>query len=232
MIIDSSDEQLRRKIKSFDELELQKPTQIFEHIYENGVWGGQGQSFFSGAGSHLDSAVEPYVRAVRSRFEKNQFSAVDIGCGDFAVGGKLYDHFQTYIGIDCFEPLISALAHEYVHESTLHFEYADITAKPAPQADIYFVREVFQHLSNQGIHQMLENLRGCKWLVVTEVIPKGEFESNRDQPSGPFSRLVRFNSGVRLEDAPFNLEYKSKETLLEVPWRNGVRETVVYEISP
>lgn len=231
MIIKRSKSELKRKIQGFDSLGLKESKEIFEYVYENQVWGGVGERPFSGAGSHLPEVVNPYVKAVLDEFPAGQLSAVDVGCGDFSVGSRIFKHFSNYTALDVVPSIISALKKDFGAQQGLEFVVHDASETETPPADVYFVREVFQHLSNATIQKILENLKNCKWLVLTEVIPTGNFIPNLDQPTGPFSRLVRMNSGVKLEESPFHFDYVSKKIVLQIPWRDGIRETVVYKIK-
>lgn len=64
--------------------------QVFETIYQNGVWGKGDEGFStSGGGSHNESIVSPYINAIKKLTNDYTLnSAVDLGCGDFAVGSK------------------------------------------------------------------------------------------------------------------------------------------------
>ena len=71
-------------------------------IYEKNLWGGIGHVFFSGEGSHEESLVMPWLKAVQEFLGlfKNPISVCDLGCGDFNVGKELLPFCSHYIGVD------------------------------------------------------------------------------------------------------------------------------------
>ena len=62
-------------------------------IYEQNLWGGREDQFYSGDGSHDRLIIEPYISKV-SKFLRSfdePVSVCDLGCGDFNIGSKLVD---------------------------------------------------------------------------------------------------------------------------------------------
>lgn len=93
-------ERVRRKIrlaklersgieKGYEDLETQ---QVFDRIHEQGAWGKDDSgNATSGAGSHEDSIVDPYVEKVSNLLTKLGCKPVmDWGCGAFNVGKNRY----------------------------------------------------------------------------------------------------------------------------------------------
>lgn len=211
-LADSPDEQSRKR------------REIFEEVYATGKWGSRaGEAFYSGAGSRGDSVVE-YVRRVSDFIADLEIElgrpavVVDIGCGDFEVGRAMLELLPEtrYIGCDVVRPLVDYNNRHYKSERA-SFRVLDIVAQVPPEADIYLVRQVFQHLSNADIIAALANLAG-KNAIVTEGQP--EFPKGPANPDKAPGAGIRFHwstgigRGVELNLAPFNLNTKE---LFRVP---------------
>lgn len=196
--------------------------EVFEDIYSNRMWGKRGDgagSFNSGSGSGGEAA-SPYVEVVSQHVRQNSVhTIVDLGCGDFRVGKAIAVATGAhYTGVDITRSLISHL-NATEASSSVGFQCLNIVDDALPNGDLYLIRQVLQHLSNQQIATILGKLQGCE-VIVTEHIPIGTGAKwNKDKAAGPDIRLYR-NSGVFLEHPPFSL---TLETLLEVPQPfNGV----------
>jgi hypothetical protein len=75
-----------------------------------------------------------------------------------------------------------------------------------PPADLLTIRQVLQHLSNNKIKKILNNVNKYKYVIITEHLLKDGFvkKHNKDKPTGPDIRLID-NSGVYINKPPFNL---------------------------
>lgn len=210
-------------------------SEIFESVYARGMWGRDSDGarpFFSGLGSHDPVVVEPYVRAVTdwlSSFEHKP-RTVDLGCGDFNVGARIRPYCGRYIACDVVDPLIRHNRERYASLGVT-FRRLDAARDPLPPAEVYFVRQVFQHLSNAEISSALARIRtACRLLVVTEHLPPGtDFVANRDKPSGPGIR-TDFSSGVVLTEPPFSLAVDEATPLCEVQAYAGRIVTIAYRL--
>jgi hypothetical protein len=95
---------LQRRIrKEFQSYATAKDT--FSRIYEGGYWGQSktlGEKYYSGDGSHQDEIIVPYVSAVRRFLQSlgEKPDAVDLGCGDFAIGSQIRPYCGKYIAVD------------------------------------------------------------------------------------------------------------------------------------
>ena len=186
--------------------------EIFKEIYLNKLWTPKAikleHKFYSGVGSYFSEFVDKYIEEI------NQFilslpkkpNVVDLGCGDFVIGSKIRRLCNNYIAIDIFDQLIDYNKKKY-KELNVDFRVLDITSDELPSADVCFVRQVLQHLSNQSILQFLEAIKNkYKYLIITEHLPSSNFfKANLDKPTGPDTRLFD-KSGVILTKPPFNLK--------------------------
>lgn len=194
--------------------------QIFEDIYNGKKWGsGSEREFDSGSGS-VDAVASPYVDAIaRYVADRGIQSIVDLGCGDFRVGRAIVAATGVrYTGVDIARPLIEHLSATEAN-ANVDFQCLNLVDDPLPTGELYLIRQVLQHLSNQQIAAILRKLQAVD-TIVTEHIPTGPgIVWNKDKAAGPDVRLYR-KSGVFLEHPPFTLPL---ETLLEVPQPfNGV----------
>lgn len=212
--------------------------EIFDEIYEKGLWGlddlGVGSS---GSGSHDSAIVEPYVGVVRQLIEELEISSlVDLGCGDMSVGEALLPYVAQYSACDVSKVVI-ARNKARVQAENLRFDILDIAEDPLPIADIGMVRQVLQHLSNRDIEAFVRRLNGSEsfqYLLVTEAKPLDpNMIPNVDKPTGQKTR-VGLNSAVVLDAPPFNLKFRSRKVMLSVPESVGSTpaaiETVLYAL--
>jgi len=211
--------------------------EIFSNIYATGQWGNASDPtdlFFSGSGSHDALITSSYVTAVQTflaRFDERP-SVVDIGCGDFSVGARLRPFCGAYTACDVVPSLINRNRKKYQHLDVT-FQTLDLATDTLPPADIVFVRQVLQHLSNESIARFLPKLASnYQLLVLTEHLPLADhFIPNIDKPSGPDIR-VAFNSGIVLTAPPFNLQVWSSEILCESREDAGIIRTIAYGLRP
>jgi len=145
---------------------------VFSDIYTKRKWYSEEnkEKFNSGSGSDSKYAI-PYVEVIAKYIKTNDIkSVVDLGCGDFRVGRRLLDKVNniTYIGIDVVKELIDYNNKEYGNKNSISFIKKDITKDSLPKAELYLVRQVFQHLSNGDISKALHNIPQSSRLIVTE----------------------------------------------------------------
>lgn len=194
--------------------------QVFSDIYREQKWGSSDRPFCSGSGTASSQIVDLYVEAVTRLVAEQQLAtctAVDLGCGDFAVGSRLAPLFAHYVGVDIVPELVNYLANEYGHAS-LRFVHANLVEDELPDGDVAFLRQVLQHLSNVQISAILAKLTKYRYVIITEHQPTDSRlrEKNRDKVHGGGIRLFE-GSGVFLDAPPFNLPADQLATLLEVP---------------
>jgi SAM-dependent methyltransferase len=194
--------------------------QVFTEIYKKNKWGGLEGDFCSGSGTADERIVAPYVAmvfevALREKFQGLRF--VDLGCGDFRVGSRLRVLSSYYIGVDIVEALVRRNQAIYGDAKT-EFVHLNIVTEELPDGDVCFIRQVFQHLSNQQIRSALEKLGKFQWVFITEHYPMDNerIVPNRDKIQGGDIRMYK-NSGVYLTEAPFSLPTRTLQKVLEVP---------------
>jgi len=188
----------------------------FQRTYAEGLWGSEGdRRFFSGAGSR-GYAADAYVIAILAELDALRTAAqrplkiVDIGCGDFVIGAEIARHTpDTYIGCDIVPELVEH--NQAVHSGDrVSFQLLDAVADPLPEADVYLVRQVLQHLSNADIQRIIEKLRDHPAVYITEGQPRVTL--GPINPDKPVNHEVRFDwrtgvgRGVELDQSPYDLK--------------------------
>ena len=224
---------MRNKIdKNFGDMNT---ADIFDKIYVDKIWGGDhdGNST-SGAGSHTEDVVKPYVDKVSSFLSKIQPSIiVDLGCGDFNIGKNFVNYSEKYIACDVSKKILNNNKKNFSSIKNVEFKLLDLANDDLPSGDVCFVRQVLQHLSNSDIDNFVKKLKSIKpykYLIITEHLPINKnFKANLDKRTGSGIRLL-FNSGVVLHKEPFNLSTSQTIELVEVPNMGGVIKTIVYKI--
>ncbi|EIJ38418.1 SAM-dependent methyltransferase, tRNA(uracil-5)-methyltransferase [Galbibacter orientalis DSM 19592] len=204
-----------------------------EQIYTLNLWGGNNADYYSGEGSHRPEIVKPYIETIQNFLKSFDFPPVvcDLGCGDFNVGKYLVKYTKRYIGVDIVEGLIKR-NQEVFTQDNLTFECLDIATDSLPTADIVLIRQVLQHLSNKEVQSIISKLSAYKYVILTEHLPNGSFEPNKDIISGQGIRLKK-QSGLNLLIPPFNLKIKKEKQLLSTSLKEGkeVIVTTLYEMS-
>lgn len=210
------------------------PGAAFDAIYRQRMWGASSrpdERFCSGIGSRDPLIVEPYVTAVRRWLESfpARQSVVDLGCGDFHVGSQIREVCGPYVACDCVAAMIDHHREAWSHLG-VEFRVHDATTTPCPAADVVFIRQVLQHLSNDLVARVLAGVVDrCDWLVVTEHVPAGDFRPNLDKPLGPDVRLSA-GSGVVITAPPFSVACRESQVICDVEYQDSRIVTTAYRM--
>jgi SAM-dependent methyltransferase len=206
--------------------------EIFHAVYYKRIWGFSNErgQFSSGVGSREAKIVEPYIASVSQYVGSLPYrlDAVDLGCGDFAIGSLLRPLFNRYIGCDIVADLIARNRERY-KSLDVDFQVINISDNDLPPGDIVLVRQVFQHLSNRDIARALERIRATyPRLILTEDIPlEPDFVPNVDIETGAGIRGP-LNSGVDIMQAPFDVSAASTAVLCEITLKRSRIRTTLY----
>lgn len=203
-----------------------------EQIYHQNLWGNNEDHFYSGFGSHNPAIVTPYVDVVKQFLTSfdDQITVCDLGCGDFNVGKQFVNHTKKYIAVDIVENLINYNKQNF-KAAHLEFRCLDIAKDTLPKADCVIIRQVLQHISNAEVQQILPKLSNYKYIILTEHLPSGNFEPNKDIISGQGIRIKK-QSGLDILKAPFNFKVKEKKELLSFELQNhkGLIKNTCYKV--
>jgi hypothetical protein len=221
-------------VGSTSKVNLNSNREIFTNVYQNKLWGvasPENESpFYSGPGSSDPQIVDPYVETVKRFFGSfpAKKKAVDLGCGDFRVGSRIIDSFDSYTACDVVPELVD-FNKKYWRHLPVEFLVVDLVKDEIPTGDVLILRQVLQHLSNDDISKFTQSIPGgFSYLLLTEHLPsENDFLANRDKVSGTDIRLGS-GSGVVLTQPPFNMTFKSETTLLSVPQFGGSIVTTLY----
>lgn len=192
-----------------------------DQVYKLKLWGCNSSKFYSGEGSHLPEIIDPYIDKVTlflKSFEK-PLIVCDLGCGDFNIGKELIPYTEKYFAVDIVDDLIEFNKDKFKAEN-LEFSCLDIALNELPTADCAIIRQVLQHLSNNEIQTIVNKLSNFKYILITEHLPIGHFDSNKDIISGQGIRIKKL-SGVNLTASPFNLKVKEEKEILSFDLKNG-----------
>ncbi|MEE9408694.1 MAG: methyltransferase domain-containing protein [Polaribacter sp.] len=202
-----------------------------EQVYELKLWGDNATNFYSGAGSHQQEIIVPYINAVTTFLTsfKNPLVVCDLGCGDFNIGKQLVEHSKKYIAVDIVTNLIDYNKKNF-QEENLEFHCLDIAKDQLPSADCVLLRQVLQHLSNAEVQSIVGKLKDFKYVILTEHLPAGNFIPNKDIISGQGIRIKK-KSGINLLVAPFNFKVIEETQLFTVALNDnkGVIVTTLYQ---
>jgi hypothetical protein len=209
------------------------PREIFNEIYAKKQWGGSDDvPFFSGVGTHGDGAPQ-YVQAVSAFLGSlpAKPDVVDLGCGDFHIGAQIRPAAKTYIALDVVDSMIAHHREKFAHLG-VDFRVLDASEESLPAGDVVIIRQVLQHLSNDRIRRIVDQLPSLfEWAIVTEHLPAGNFQSNADKPTGPHARIyLTPPSGVVLTDPPFNLKTLEARQLYEFRDERERLTTMAYRL--
>jgi O-methyltransferase domain len=216
--------------------------QAFQDVYENNLWGIDGNSkYFSGAGSRGEAA-ETYVNRMAELLKRHvveigrPITVVDLGCGDFQIGRALTAKLPdlNYLGCDIVPEIIAYNTKMYAG-SRIKFRQLDMVADSLPEGDVYLVRQVLQHLSNADIVSFLGHVN-CKYLYVTEGHPAERVgPANPDHVAGAsvrFDYCSGVGRGVELDQPPYGLTTREIFRAFSPPHEFIVTDLVVLAEEP
>ena len=205
---------------------------VMEQIYDQNLWGGNNNEFYSGSGSHNPNIIKPYLEVIISFLNSFQYpiTVLDLGCGDFNVARQLLTFSKKYIAVDIAENLVN-FNKEKFKQDNLEFYCLDISKALLPNADVVILRQVLQHISNEEIQSVLNKLKEYKYVILTEHLPNQDFVPNIDIISGQGIRIKK-QSGLLITEEPFNFKYRKQLELQSTILDNnkGVIKTWLYTL--
>ena len=178
----------------------------FNKIYNENLWTHKySKSGYGSQGNFLNFSV----KIIKKNKYINNKSVCSIGCGDFNFGKKIYKISKNYIGIDIVENLINYNKKKFSSKK-VKFKCLDAVRDEIPRANVYIIRQVFQHLKNENIQKILLKIikKNPSFIIVFEDVPKTKFKPNIDLPINGFLTRHYINSGIDLKEDPFNFNFK------------------------
>jgi hypothetical protein len=146
--------------------------QTFTEVYENGLWGDNKNSNYSGSsgpGSSIDYNLKSYIPYLRKFIQKNEIkNVVDLGCGDFRCGPVIYDDLTddvSYTGYDTYKKVVENNNKNYENNnSRFNFIHLDFFTKREEiiGGDLCIIKDVIQHWCLKDIYTFLDYLVSSK----------------------------------------------------------------------
>lgn len=168
---------------------------VFSYIYSLGEWDESG---FSLSGSQVEITQEYMDYLQKFLTENDIHSVVDLGCGDWAFSRYIDWEGIEYLGIDIVPSVVNRNQHLF-SQPNVTFIYADALTMELPEADLFLCKDVFQHLPNQAILQILSQSGKYKHCLITNYVDRRTLSStNRDIKVGNYHP-------IDLSKPPFNI---------------------------
>jgi hypothetical protein len=185
---------------------------VFEHIYENNLWGDA--ESVSGSGSNLAGTAKVRGELPHLISTLGVASMLDAPCGDFhwMKDLKIGEMLRAYYGVDIVRPLIAENQRKYASD-TVKFLCLDVVKDALPRADLILCRHLLIHLCLTDSLAVIRNFKksGAKFLLITtqedvaenrEILFTGSFRPlNIERP--PFSlppRIMTIDDSHGKED--------------------------------
>ncbi len=196
----------------FSLLAMSPMEKTFTEIYRVWPWTEEG---FLLSGSRIE-VTKNYVDFLQEFLKKNNIrSVLDIGCGDWAFSRYVDWSGIEYTGIDIVEMVIEKNEHLF-SSPNIRFIHGNTLEMDLPDADLILCKDVFQHLCNEDILQLLEKFKKYPHCLITNYVNvKSLSKNNQDISTGGYHN-------IDLRGAPFNTP---GEKVLEFH-TDGPKETI------
>lgn len=183
----------------------------FEKIYQDCLWGVNGENQgYSGGGSDLENVL-PYYQYLTQFIQDHQIqSVVDLGCGDWTFSKWIDWKGIDYIGYDVVGSVIEKNRETYGSDH-IHFIQANFLSEEIPPADLLICKHVLQHMPNRDVFAFLKLLPKFKHCLILNARPIGD--ENIDYKVGELFPFWE-DRGIDLTLPPFNIP---GEKVLEYP---------------
>jgi len=208
--------------------------EAFDEVYRKKIR-PQGATL-SGLGSE-SPFPDRYIDIVGKHTTANKICiAVDGRYGDFSVGKRMRKCTSVYFWRCVSRRITAANIQRYGDVENIHFRCADLQNCALPNSNVGLIRQVFQHLTNTQIEQVLKNIESQEdWrrTLITEqvVYPPDEGAVNHDLPSHMVRIRVELGSRVFIDRPPFNRVAKRIALIDDGWWGKAARNFVmVFEL--
>lgn len=167
---------------------------IFSKIYQNKTWSIFSLYPLSGSGSTINNTI--LYRELLTKFIKdnNIKSVIDFGCGDWSFSKEINWEGINYLGIDVVPSVIEENKKRYSKDNIKFicknlFQPNNEISLNDLKAELWIIKDVLQHWSNDDISKFLNQLikQKCfKYILLTNSYTNGK---NIDIKSGEFRSL-------------------------------------------
>jgi hypothetical protein len=203
----------------------------FTSVYDQGGWSdpvlGAPQSGLGSTVKNTTGSREVILTtAIRLFSGQATLRIVDAPCGDMTWMplllnelAKEFEHVE-YTGIDVVEDLIESNRKRVCSTSNVSckFECLDVTRDRIPDCDLFFCKDLVNHLNNRDISRLIKNLQNsnCKYAMISS----NTGCENSELPDGDYA-----SRPVDLEAPPFSLPEPIQGNRYLVFWKLPFRST-------
>lgn len=182
----------------------------FDRVYGDGLWFGGGAEGGSGEGSYGEYADHFVGFIHRFLAEHGVKSILDIGAGDFNIGRRIVAEVDRYVAADVSSVIIEQNREKYRDIHNVDFIQLDACVDRFPDADLIIIRQVLQHLSNDEIELILNNIKSAnaKYALIVEFIPSAAVYDGPNIDLKSHGPLIRPRSAVEIDKPPFSRDAK------------------------
>ena len=197
---------------------------IFTNIYKNKTWGNNHNDEYSGSsgsGSSLEYNKDSYVPLLKYFIRTNNIKTiVDLGCGDFICGKKIYDDLDiVYTGYDVYKKLIdyNSKIHLLPKYSFIHLDFCN-DKENIMNGDLCILKDVLQHWSLSNIYTFLDYVidnKKFKYILICNCCDQTQDDTdiadgNWRQLSSNFFPLKKYGGKILCE------YYKKEVSIIEI----------------
>ncbi len=184
---------------------------VFTKIYSENVWG---ENHSSGGGSSVEAA-SPYMDFLQKFLKEYHItSVIDFGCGDWQFSRYINWDGIDYLGVDLVDSVITADITLFQREN-IKFIVSDLIKtgfKDLPNADLFIAKDVFQHLSNKNVKEILKGIssKEIKYALITNDYS----DFNIDISNGDTRPLNLLEEPFCIKNAVEVFQFQGKQTYL------------------
>ena len=167
----------------------------FDTIYKYNLW-----IFGSGSGS-IPINNTKYIEFLETFLKDNKIKTVcDLGCGDWQLGKNIDWEGINYLGIDSVKTVVENNL-KYT-KPNIKFICKDLLNYKIPNAELYIIKDVFQHLSNTDVTTLISKITKNKYKFILIINDVSNININLNIKNGMYRPLD-------LTKSPFNYNLKS-----------------------
>lgn len=210
-------------IKLFFEYKPLANQKVFEKIYKENIWGGDGYSG-SGYGS-LPEHAKVYITALTFLLEKEDIHSIyDLGCGDWQLMSTVnIPGDKKYVGIDVVPNVIKKNQSVYASHHINFKIIKKLQEMKNIHGDLFMIKDVLQHLPNKDVQYVLKDIiPNFKYALITNDIT----------PDSHLNKNIRVGDWRALDLSlyPFNFEENTRH-LLDYQCGTHTKRILLYEKS-
>ena len=193
---------------------MTKHEKIFSHIYDTSFWG---KNKSSGTGS-ITKSLDFYIPFLRNFIILNNIKSVlDLGCGDFYSGDRIYSDLQVkYFGYDVYLEHIENHKKKYLNDTKFNFVHLDFFEykEKIIDSELFILKDVLQHWSNKEIDIFLsffiKNIN-FKYLLITNApdINGNRYSADKDLLEKPNLKHYKDEYGEYVMDEPDKVDIET-----------------------